>query len=363
MVRVVLEDYIRKSLNQGKDTESIKSALLQTGWNSSEVDQALKELVVSKPVSGRSSLTQPKSGEVVQQVSSQELGGKEASRFSRVYRYFHDIYSGERKFKSILAALGLAILSSIYPAYKIISVGLPFIENLDQRVMSTIDEVFPEDLEIKIQDGEASTNVTEPYFLTISQSTLNELANMQESASQPHSKIRLLTINTGGRVEDFERYQSLAMLTGSTFVYYDEGEITIRSLNTAPDMTVSKEVIVSKINEINKGNRILSLIRTFLFLSPLITILGLWIWHLLEIFLGALIVLIITRIHQLKISFKQMFAFSGAIYFLPAIVLMLIRLLPGVNSYYFWFKTVTDIFLIVVTYLFILRYKNQTVES
>jgi hypothetical protein len=173
--------------------------------------------------------------------------------------------------------------------------------------------------------------------------------------------VRLLTINTKGNIEDFERYQTYAMLTSSNLVYYGDEGIQIQSLRNAPNMVVTKKVILEKVDELNNENKITDILKIIIYLSPLLVILGLFSLFLLEFLLGAVIIWFITKIHQTKISFSRLFKFSAAIYSLPALILIFVNLIPGYELFYSWFNTGLDILVISVAYVFLIRYKEVVV--
>lgn len=344
MVSQELGEYIEECREIGNSSQEIRVTLIEKGWDADVIDEALK-------VHDISTSRDEKEGSEPQ---LKDLGSK-----NKIISFFDEILVGSKRFRVLLVALVLAIIAGIYPISLIITFGLPFINNLQERIEEVVSEVFPEELEITIKDGKASSNVTEPYHLTVSLGTLQNIFKTKEEVGQPQSKIRILTINTRGKVEDFERYQTIAMLTGSNLVYYSDEGVQLQSLRSAPDMVVNKHVILSKINELNSEKKITRILKTALYLSPLLIVLGLFIKFLAEFLVGAVFIWFIGKIYQLKIPFSQLFRFSAALYALPLLVLIFANLIPGYELFYGWFNTGLNILVIAIAYIFLDRYKNK----
>jgi hypothetical protein len=165
MVPDNLQKYVRKCLELGKTPKEITGTLLDKGWDANIVELALDE-------GKREGSFIPKKDEERQftyKVKDEKVGKLKFK--NSIATFFAGVLDGSRKFRASLVALGLAIIASVYPVTLVFTVALPFIDRLQERVEIIVDEVFPEELEITIEDGKASSNVTEPYHLTVSLST------------------------------------------------------------------------------------------------------------------------------------------------------------------------------------------------
>ena len=123
-------------------------------------------------------------------------------------KYYTDILTGHSHFKPILAAIFLATILTIKPSIFIFKDMYPVVQNLEKKTLALVDEIYPQELEIKIASGQVSTNVTEPYYVTVRQETLEGLLSLKHEDQNTKSKIRLLAIDTKGKADEFERYQS-----------------------------------------------------------------------------------------------------------------------------------------------------------
>jgi len=300
---------------------------------------------------------------------SQEDTAKNQSQKGGFSGYFFNILCGKRKFHIFLFGLFLGIVSSIQPAYIVYRYGIPFVKDLDAKVKAIVNEVMPDKLEIKIQNGMASSNVHEPYFLTITQSTLKDFLQLnrdkfgQTPDHQPQAKIRLLTIDTQGKAEDFEKYQSLAMLTARNLVYYRDNEVTIKSLSSVPNIKITKKYIIDNINKINAQNRVVKSLTFFLYLSPVFLTIVFLLSFLLSVLAGAFFAWIMGKIFSLKIAFSGYYHLTAALYALPAFILSVVKYVPYINLFYSWIYTLMNVLVLSAVYVIILKNKEVLIEN
>ncbi|GEM_PF-6266306 len=244
------------------------------------------------------------------------------------FKYYAAILTGATHFKPVLAALILALVLAIKPTIFIFKDAYPLVQNLENKVLTLIEEVYPEELEIKIKNGQVSTDVTEPYYITIRQETLETLFALKKSDQNTKSKVRLLSIDTKGKADEFEKYQSLALLTQTSIVYYKDSNINIYPLREVKDLTINKEAIISKIKEINKDNKIGKIITIGALLSPFLIVIGSLLSQLIMFLLLTLIVYLMVKINQLPTGSKNTFRYTSAISFMPAFLWNLISFVP-----------------------------------
>jgi hypothetical protein len=227
---------------------------------------------------------------------------------------------------------------AVRPSYKLISIVYPVVQNLPQKVTDTVTQIIPEELEVTIKNGTASTNVTEPYYIVANMHSLENLFLTKEPSKldpSPQAQVRLLTIDTQARAEDFERYQCFALLTETSLVYYDDEQITIRPLNQVEDITLSRAIILDKINQVNKDNRIGNWLVIGLYALPVLIFIAAFFNELFGVLVIALFIKIIIAINQLSFPFKRIFAYTAAIYFPLSLLWELQRAAVGFKFYLF----------------------------
>lgn len=274
-------------------------------------------------------------------------------------QYLFAIIQGTKKAHVFLLLFVVSVVATLHPSYTILSSGLPVISKLEKNIGLIIDEVYPEELTITIKDGKASTNVTEPYYLTVSQQTLATFLPEKFEEQGPISKIRLLAIDTNARAEDFDHYQSLALLTSTSLVYQSDKETKIQSLSSTPDIAITKEFINKKLAEINKGNRVITFATVFLYVSPVLILVGLYLYYLIEVLIGAFLIWLMNKILQTGIPFTKIFQLTGILYLIPALLLIAVRYIPGITIFYTWFYTALDVAILSGAYVLLKQYKRS----
>lgn len=242
--------------------------------------------------------------------------------------YYANLLTGHSHFKPVLAAIFLALILSIKPSLPIVKTGLPLAQDLEKNVLTLIEEIYPQELEIKITNGQASTNVTEPYYVTVRQKTLENLFSLKPEDQNTRAKVRLLTIDTKGKADEFERYQSLVLLTETSVVYYRDSSVNVYPLREINDLTLNKDIILSKAKEINKDNLVGNMIVAGVLLAPFFILLWSIIARLAIFFFLSLVVYLMIKINQLPIRFKNTFRYTSAISFIPMLIWGLISFIP-----------------------------------
>lgn len=351
-----IKDYIRKSKEADLDEITIKSNLLQAGCKIAEIGSAFSSINLSspptpepKPLEQTKNLDQPplKASSppsaqslkpILQHPTPKPQKALEIPSidkkltlpfFSR--EFYLDILHGKEHLSAFLFLIIIALINTIKPAYYLIKAGYPIVNNLGEKVELIIDELYPEDLEIKIKSGYASVNVPEPYYVNVPKETLNLFLPLEKTKQIPVSQVRLLAIDTKGKAEDFENYQSLALLTETSLVYYGDEKVNIQSLRNIQDLTINKKFLQNKFLEFNPSNRIEVILKIALTIGPLVIVLFMLIISSFSFLLLSLLMWLIIKINQLSVRFSKVFTYMVAISFLPALILTLIAFITPFN--------------------------------
>jgi Protein of unknown function (DUF1189) len=233
----------------------------------------------------------------------------------RLWNYLRDIISNRKNSHVVILTLIYCIVGSILPLYHVVKSGMPLLRNFPTLSTDLVNEIYPEELEITINGGQLSTNVVEPYYITTKVSRLREILEAFSPNSGKDlpkvSTIRLVTIDTQASVEDFERYQSLVLLTRENFVYVNDDEVTFRSYSDTEigDIVVTKEFIKNKLNEFIGNDFLKFLLRYGVYALFLFVPLGLFISFFLLHALFALLVYIISRILRTGVGFWTLYGY------------------------------------------------------
>jgi len=276
--------------------------------------------------------------------------------------YYTGVLAGKNKFRWILAILILAILIAIQPSIFVVTKVYPVVKDLENKVTAFAHEVYPDELEIKIKNGIATTNVTEPYYLVVRQETFNNLLSLQEDDQNTVSKVRLLAIDTKGKAEEFEEYQTLALLTETSLIYQGDDNINIQSLREIEDLTINKEIILEKIKEINKEFNINNLLNIFVFIAPLLILLGILLFQFYVFLFLAIVVYIMVRINQAQTGFKNTYRYTVAVAFVPTLLWNIVSFVPAISRNLEVVPALLNIIILVIAYLGIKRLKQEETQ-
>lgn len=130
---------------------------------------------------------------------------------------------------------------------------LPLNDFLTTVLPSELSAIYPDELEISVQDGSVSTNVTEPYFIPMS--SLDAIRDEFESkvlGLDTQTINNLLVIDTMAKIEDFPQYQTVALLTKHHLsVMNEDGNIETISLTDSENFILNKQMIIRWVNAIS----------------------------------------------------------------------------------------------------------------
>lgn len=271
------------------------------------------------------------------------------SRMPFLVRFFE----GYLRFPTFLVLIALGCILTIRPALYLYRSVFPFIQTIDQSFESMVEESIPSDLEVRIENGRASVNKPEPYYLTLNKSLFNSLMSGQSPSERGNARIRVLTIDTRGSAENFEAYQSYSLLTDTSLVYYNEGNIQIRTLRDVQDMTVTRQFILESYQSLKDQLHFSTLITIAQNLAPLWLFLTFFFGQVLSHAVLAVILRILAAGIGLSLTNRQAFRLSVAIAVIPTVIWQ------GLG---FAFRQSSSTYLMVVlgtSFLIIWQYRNM----
>lgn len=119
--------------------------------------------------------------------------------------YYKDILTAKFSF-SLKYLYLLLIFSSLLLGIKTaveVALSIPRIPGFIENAKSVLAEIYPDELVLTIKDKKILTNVEEPYFIAIPR----EMGILKKEAKY------LVAIDTSADIADFEKYQSLFLLS------------------------------------------------------------------------------------------------------------------------------------------------------
>lgn len=272
------------------------------------------------------------------------------------FNFYQQILKGERKINIFVLILIISIITAITPVIFLLKTAYPLVNNIQEKGKSFIEENYPSELEIKIKNGNVSTNVPEPYYLTVSKKSLNFLDNSTQK-SLSDVKIRLLAIDTKGKADDFDRYQSYALLTGTSLVYYNDQKVNIQSLRNIQNLTINKEFIDSKVASISRPIKELS--KVFTVITPFLVLIGIFISNLFNLLFLAFLIFLINKIIRTPFNFSKIYEFTAPLWFVPTFFLSLVSLIPFL-SFLTTFKTLFTMIILGLAYTILVKNVSTT---
>lgn len=258
------------------------------------------------------------------------LSASAPARRIPVLDYAIDILVGIRKPSLFLMAFILSIYFVVTISVMLLGTVYPVVQSLESKAVQLVSEIYPENLEITIKDGVASTNVTEPYYITIRKNSIEDILSLfSDDRDNSISRIRVLTIDTQGKAEDFERYQTLALLTERNLVYFSDDEVKISSLQSVGNVTITRKNLLDKIHEVNKDGKIVKIISTIIIISPLVLLIGsISTSFMTFLFLTLAVYFFIIKTYQLPVNFSRTFRFTAFLTLIVGLAQQLMILIP-----------------------------------
>ena len=132
----------------------------------------------------------------------------------------------------LLLALFMAVIRSAIPVWEFVTVGQKEVDKFTTQALN----VYPSELELKIQDGKVSTNVQEPYYVSIP-SGIDEGEDSQYLA--------VIDTKTPFSAAQFNAYNTLAWVTEDSVFVKGDSQFRTIDLTEAENFTLNKSVVDS----------------------------------------------------------------------------------------------------------------------
>lgn len=196
--------------------------------------------------------------------------------------------------------------------------GVSFMKN---QAGAMISKYYPDDLSIQIKNGEAITDVAQPYIIPIKQMT-----GVTPPATGMQNMI-VIDTNSDFNEKTFEDYKTYVLLTKTKLVTQSNAEqITIQNLRGVPDTIISQEVLLSWVEKIRAS--LWSIVLFGLLATFIIFIFG-YLAYLIPLIVFALIPFFIAWMKKTPLTYAE--AYKMSMYaILPALALKTILNLLGI---------------------------------
>lgn len=244
----------------------------------------------------------------------------------------------QKSFKQALGYFFLLIL--LLTIVRTVSLYNPLVNSAPKELKKSVDELvncYPDNLEVNISKGEASTSAKEPFFLSCDKSKpASESAFLVIDTSTPFSK------------EKFDEYKTPMYLTKNALITKKNAfETTTYSLEKVKDMKINK-------NEIN--NLYQKALTYFIYIGPgLLSIVSIFIYigyisRLLYLLVFSLLIFLISNFMKKDFSYLQIYK-TSIFAITPALLVELLLKITGTwtnfNGFPFMFTLITLIVLFI----------------
>jgi len=136
----------------------------------------------------------------------------------------------------LLLSLLLAIVQSIFSIYVFSSKGQLDINNYVNQIKNT----YPSKLTLKIQNGEVTSNVKEPYFIVLPKKIITTY-----NTSNKEVNLAVVDTSTPYSIRQFNQYKTFAWITKDSIILRDNNGIRVIDLTKVKNATINQTSIDS----------------------------------------------------------------------------------------------------------------------
>ncbi len=224
-------------------------------------------------------------------------------------------------------------------------VGFGYI--LKSDFITTVTDLYPNELVLTIKDGVASTNVNEPYVIPFP-------SGWKQDAKEPKNLVVIDTTHSLS-IDEVKAYDAGMVIGDKSFYSKDKESIRITDISSvAKNYTLTKTIVDSYARTLHPVFYILLVIAPFIVFFFVTLFAGLY--YLLVGLFGALLVLLITKLRGWSLSYKQAYAVALFAQMPVAIVGVLLGVLSFPSS--FWLNLA--LFAVIVLVNFNTKEPTQT---
>lgn len=161
--------------------------------------------------------------------------------------------------------------------------------------VASVVNYFPEELEIKIKDGQTSTNANEPYFIPL---------NPDNEATSSGQNLLVIDTKTPFSASQFNQYNTIAWLTKDSLFYKDGEGQDLRGyqLSEIDDLTINRSLAQQTTKYLEPWY---NLITYLLFVAVLLGLTFVNILNLLYLLVLAALIWLMAKIFKWGLEYSQ----------------------------------------------------------
>lgn len=229
--------------------------------------------------------------------------------------YSPTFYAGipQRSFwKAFWYLVGVTLIVTVLGG--LFSFYLPY-QNHKEKIHETVQNVlhfYPEDLVVTIQDGKASTQAAQPYFISLHAILpLETWGGDLEEEDWEEMKAVVVDTKTPFSTEQFRDYRALTWLTEDAFYVLSEDErVQSFPLAEAPNMVINKDLVDGLMDQVYaKGKALLPVLAWIFFVFAFV---GILFFRMIYLLFFSVLLLLVTKLLGLHYDFGA--AYKTGIY-------------------------------------------------
>lgn len=212
--------------------------------------------------------------------------------------------------------LGLAAILALIQAVISIPIAVSIQKELP-NISSKVVSYYPAELEVKIKDGRASTNVKEPYFIKMPE-------------GEGYANLLVIDTKTSYSAEQFTKYSAAAWLTKDTLFVKEENGLRAFELTKIQELTINKTLVSEIVNKISPFFKlIIPVISIFIFLGLIL----LYIFRLIQLLFIAIGIYLVGRAMNLNFGYKESYKIGLFAITLPLILDLVLNFSKGLINF------------------------------
>lgn len=205
----------------------------------------------------------------------------------------------------------ISVILTIILAVDFIPKFISFFNSVGVNVL----KYYPQELEIRIEKGEAKTNVLTPYFLDFPP----ELA---KGAEKKFENLLVIDLTSNFSIENFKDYKTLILLIKKNIIYDKDGQIIIEDLSRFPDVVINKEIIKNLVNKIDVIKKALV---PFLVFGIFFVLFLVYTFNLFYLVVGSLFIMLILKVLKYNFNYKKCYQVALHAITLPILFFGILR--------------------------------------
>lgn len=199
----------------------------------------------------------------------------------------------------VKAALFLATVMTIIFTIVLVPQGITFVK---ERAPVLVKQYYPEQLVVRIEKGEVSVNVPEPFIVPSKAETPLTLNG------KPVKNLIVIDTQSDFESDKFNNYDTFALLTKHELATEDDnGKITIQDLRGFPSVVIDQAILLSWVE------KIISSLTVFIPIGILLTLLALFVGfvaYVVPLLLFSLIPYLAAKIKKTPLTYSGAYKMS-----------------------------------------------------